>query len=467
VATRSESWSPPAKRLDARRWAVATLAGAVLLAASWGALHVGPFDGEEIVDTPVYQDYGEAMLDGGVPYRDFEVEYPPAALPVFLLPSLAAQDDYRSVFEGLMLACALAALAAVAYALTVAGASPRRLYAAVGIVALAPLALGPVILTRYDLWPAALVAGALAALAADRSRLGLGLLAVAAAAKLYPLVLLPLALVYVGRRRGRREALISLAVFAGVAVAIVLPFAVLSPGGLAESVTRQGGRPLQVESLGAALLLGGHQLELYEPTVVSTFGSQNLAGPLPDALATMQTGLMAFAVAAVWVLFAVGTATRARLFVGSAAAVVAFVAFGKVLSPQFLIWLIPLVPLALGVGERAETDTSQGQPPGRGPNGPVPGPGLARVHGQRAELDPSRGLPLGQVSNGRVRLLSMAAFAAALVLTQLWFPSRYWDFVGLGPEAWLVLARDLVLAGLVLLLARELTRPPPVAPRTP
>jgi Glycosyltransferase family 87 len=411
VTPRSESWSPLARR-DARRWAVATLAGAVLLVVSWGVLHVGPFDDAEIVDTPVYQDYGEAMLDGEIPYRDFEVEYPPAALPVFLVPSLAARDDYRSVFEGLMLACALAALAAVAYALAVTGASPRRLYAAVGIVALAPLALGPVILTRYDLWPAVLVAAALAALAADRSRLGLGLLAVAAAAKLYPLVLLPLALVYVGRRRGRREALVSLAVFAVVAVAIVLPFAVLSPGGLAESVTRQGGRPLQVESLGAALLLVGHQLALYEPTVVSTFGSQNLEGSLPDALAAMQTGLMVFAVAAVWVFFAVGGATRARLFAGSAAAVAAFVAFGKVLSPQFLIWLIPLVPLV-------------------------------------AASTPA------------------VLLGAGLVLTQLWFPSRYWDFVGLGAEAWLVLARDLVLVALVVLLVRKLREPRPEAPRTP
>ena len=412
MTTRPESWSPPVKGLDARRWAVATLAGAVLLAASWGALHVGPFDDQEIVDTPVYQDYGEAMLEGEVPYRDFEVEYPPAALPVFLLPSLGGEEDYRTVFEGLMLACALAALAAVAYALAVTGVSPRRLYAAVGIVALAPLALGPVILTRYDLWPAALVAGALAALAVDRSRLGLGLVALGAAAKLYPLVLLPLAVVYVGRRRGRREALVSLAVFAAVAVAIVLPVAVLSPGGLAESVTRQGGRPLQVESLSAALLLVGHQLELYEPTVVSTFGSQNLAGSLPDALAAMQTGLMVFAVAAVWLLFAVGGATRARLFAGSAVAVAAFIAFGKVLSPQFLIWLVPLVPLVAAS-------------------------------------------------------LPAALLVGGLVLTQLWFPSRYWDFVGLGPEAWLVLARDLVLIALAVLLARELRESRPEAPRTP
>jgi Glycosyltransferase family 87 len=409
VTTRSASWSPPA---ELRHWAAASLVGAALLVVVWGLLHTGPFDDFEIVDIGVYQEYGEAMLEGEVPYRDFELEYPPAALPVFLLPALAAGEDYRAVFEGLMLMCGFAAFAALAYALVAAGASVRQVYGAVALAALAPLALGSVVLTRFDLWPAALLAGALAALAADRSRLGLGLLGVAAAAKLYPLVVLPLALVYVGRRHGRRAALVSFGVFAAVVAAIVLPFAVISPDGLAESVTRQSGRPLQIESLGAALLMVSNRLELYEPTVVSSFGSQNLEGSLPDALASMLTGLQVVAVAAVWALFARGEATRARLFAGAAAAVVAFVAFGKVLSPQFLIWLVPLVPLV-------------------------------------------------------VSLLPAVGLLAALVLTQLWFPSRYWDYVGFGAEAWLVLARDLVLVVLLGLLLRSLSRPERAALRTP
>src|SRR5947207_10786789 len=52
-----------------------------------------------IIDTPVYEKYGDAMADGKVPYRDFRVEYPPAALPAFVLPALGARrgdlDTYR------------------------------------------------------------------------------------------------------------------------------------------------------------------------------------------------------------------------------------------------------------------------------------------------------------------------------------------------------------------------------------
>ncbi len=407
MTTRSASWSPQA---DARRWGAVALVGAVLFTAGWLLLHVGPFDDEEITDIGVYQEYGDAMTAGEVPYRDFELEYPPGALPVFFLPALAAEEDFRTVFEALMLACGLALVAAVAYGVTAVGASNGQVYGAVALAGLAPLALGPVVLTRFDLWPAALVALALAALAVDRANLGLGVLALAAAAKLWPLVLLPIALVYVGRRLGRRAALVSLGVFAAVAAVIVVPFAVLAPGGLAESLTRQTGRPLQIESLGASVLMVGHRLGLYEPEVVSTFGSQNLSGTLPDALGTVSTALGVVALVAAWALFVRGEPTCPRLFAASAAAVAASIAFGKVLSPQFLIWLFPLVPLVFG-------------------------------------------------------LVPAALFAAALVLTQLWFPYRYWDYVGLGPEAWLVLGRNLVLVALVALLARELSSRRPAAPR--
>jgi hypothetical protein len=56
--------------------------------------------------------------------------------------------------------------------------------------------------------------------------------------------------------------------------------------------------------------------------------------------------------------------------------------------------------------------------------------------------------------------------AAALVLTQLWFPSRYWDLareLDLLPSL-LVLARDLVLVALLVVLVRERKREPARSP---
>jgi Glycosyltransferase family 87 len=399
VTARSES-SSPRQPADALRVASVAAVGVALFAAAWMLLHTGFYDDAAIVDTPVYRGYGDAMTDGQMPYRDFELEYPPGALPVFVLPALAAADDFDSAFELLMLVCGAAAVALVAATLAAARAPDAALAGGVAFAALSPLLLGPVILTRFDLWPAALTAGALAALASGRDRLGLGVLGAAVAAKLYPLVLLPLAFAYVARRSGRREAAVSLGVFAAVVVAIFLPFAVAAPGGIADSFERQTGRPLQIESLGAGFLLAGDRLGLYEARVESSHGSQNLAGSLPDTLADVQTVVQALAILGVWALFARTRRDAPALLASSAAAVAAFVAFGKVLSPQFLIWLLPLVPLAWG------------------------GTGLA----------------------------ARAALAAALVATQLWFPYRYWDVVAIEPVAWLVVVRDALLVLLVVAL---------------
>jgi hypothetical protein len=404
VTTRPASFS---LRADGGRAATAAAVGVVLFAASWALLHARFFTAEQIVDTPVYQSYGESVLGGHIPYRDFELEYPPAALPVFVAPALAPAADYSRYFDLLMLACGAAAIALLAFTLAAAGASSARLYAAIAFASLAPLALGPVILTRYDLWPAALTAAALAALVLERRHLGFAALALAVAAKLYPVVLVPLALAYVARRAGGRAAVGALGVFAGVLAAAVLPFVLAAPGGFAASIERQAGRPLQIESLGAAVLLVAHDAGLYEPAVVSSHGSQNLAGGLPDALATLETVLQLAAVGGVWLLFTLGPRTREGLLAAAAAAVVAFVAFGKVLSPQFLIWLVPLVPLV----------------------------------------------------GGAAGLAASALLAAALVSTQLWFPSRYWELVALEPVATrVVLVRDLMLVGLFAVLAGAVSR---------
>ena len=232
-----------------------------LFVGSWTLLHVGFYTHKQILDTPVYQRYGNAIADGEVPYRDFDLEYPPGALPMFALPGLAEPGSgqnvtagFRRTFETLMWLCGAAALAAMAVVL----ASLRRcaaVWAALCFAALAPLALGSVILSRFDLWPAAIVAAALAALVTGRLRVGHALLGLGIATKLYPVVLVPLGVAYAWKRAGRREALNCLGIVVVVAAAFFLPFVILSPGGVWHSVSVQLGRPLQVESLGSALLL--------------------------------------------------------------------------------------------------------------------------------------------------------------------------------------------------------------------
>jgi hypothetical protein len=115
----------------------------------------------------------------------------------------------------------------------------------------------------------------------------------------------------------------------------------------------------------------------------------------------------------VWIAFARGPVTRDRFVRFAAAAVCAFVAFDKVLSPQYLLWLVPLVPLV----------------------------------------------------RGRRGIVATALLTGACVLTQVWFPQRYFAYADDFALAWVVLLRDLVLVALFAALVTP--RPPRGLPRTP
>ena len=383
-----------------QRAAPAAGVGIVLFVIACLLPRIGLYTGDAPADVKLFQTFGDRTLAGEIPYRDFFVEYPPGALPAFVAPALGPGEDYVVLFKSLQIGLGAATIALVALTLALLGATQRRLYVAAAFVALAPLALGPTLLNRYDLWPAALLAGATAALVAGRAALGLGVLAAAVLAKGYALAVVPPALLYVWARGGRNELKRGVLAFAVTAFAIAAPFLVAGPGGLRHAVTIQTSRGLHIESLGGSILAGADRLGLYAANVVSGFAFE-LDGSLPDSVATLATIVQLAAVVAVWILYRRGPANEPRLVVAVAAAVTAFAAFGKVLSPQFLIWLIPLVPLAAG-------------------------------------------------------LVAPALLLAALGLTQAFFPGRYRGVLDIGSETWLVLGRNLVLVALFVVLAAQL-----------
>jgi uncharacterized membrane protein len=358
------------------------LAAGGLFLACFGLVHRWFWAHGQLVDWPTYRAYGDAILHHGrVPYRDFAVEYPPGALPVFV--AAAPFGDYASAFAWLMAACGVALVFVVARVRPVAAF----------YVALAPVLAGSLILSRFDLWPALLATAALVALLGERHKLGWGLLGAAVAAKLWPLVLVPLALVWSIRRGRGWSALVG----AAVAAAFFLPFIAVAPSGVWSSLHGQASRPLQIESLGASLFM-----TFGRPIVSSSHGSQNVDG---HGLAGAGfAGLQILVLVALWVAFARGPANGERFVRYAAAAVCAFIAFGKVLSPQFLLWLVPIVPLV----------------------------------------------------RGRRGVAAVVLLTLALVLTQVWFPQRYWAYADSYRLAGVVFARDVALVALLAVLVLPL-----------
>jgi uncharacterized membrane protein len=357
----------------------------------------GLFRAARFRDVHLYGQFAHSVFDGSVPYRDFFMEYPPGALVVFLPPEVFGTAHYNAAFKSLMALCGAATIAAVALLLVRLGATRTRLWIALGLLALSPIALGPISLNTYDAWPALLTVLALLTF----PLVGFGLLGLAFAAKVYPIVLVPPALVYVWRTAGQRTAAVAVTIFVAIAGAVIVPFLALAPHGLVESYRAQAGRALQVESLGGSLLAVSDRLGWYAATVVHRTGhtiSYDLSGSLPHALAIVSTVFQAAAVLLVTWLYWRGSATLSRLTVAFAAAVAGFLVFTRFFSPQYLVWLVPLVVLLQ---------------------------------------------PLEWVITG-----------IALVLGQVWF-FHYRDVFTLGDSIWLVALRDVLLLVLFAVLCRR------------
>jgi hypothetical protein len=264
-------------------------------------------------------------------------EYPPLAVALF---DVLEADRFRTfVVRLLVLQVVLdAALAALLW--RVWGRDALVWYLALS----APLL--PIVLTKFDLLPAVLAVGGVAAVTRlGRDRLGGALVGVAAFAKIWPVVLLPL---FAARRRWR-------AVTAGAATSVVglVVWSVRAggAGGLIEGgrgvLTFRDARGWHVES-GPGVLLGiaGGGIPRFEA------GSWRVGDPPALARAAVVVLLVA-ALVAVWHA-AWRAGTRAPEGVAECGTVAAMLAFAVLASPQFLVWLAPFAAIAAATsGARA------------------------------------------------------------------------------------------------------------------
>jgi hypothetical protein len=191
-------------------------------------------------------------------------------------------------------------------------------------------------------------------------------------------------------------------VFLGVLALCFTPALLLGGAGFLGSFAYHADRGLQVESLGASVLIKLGQVS----DVVFRYGAFEVQGrgvELASSLNLPVTGVLLLATA----LFMYRENRRGRFGLGAvpryaAALILAFMLGSKVLSPQYVIWLLPLVPLSVG---------------------------------------------------GVAGIVVSAIFLAACYMTTQVFPIHYGDLLNLrppGPE--LLLARNLLLVLLWILL---------------
>jgi hypothetical protein len=360
----------------------------------WYGLH-------DISDIPVYQAYADQIAQGLTAYLDFDIEYPPLAVPLFRVAGSGLTIElFMRRFSIAMGVLTMAT--GVVVALTACALWPRgpRAFVAGALYALSVALMGSIIVNRYDVAVALVVAAFLLCLVRRWYTAAAIVLGVGFALKITPLALLPLVLMLAGHPRRWLWPLVG---FTGAAVAGFMPYLVVAPQGIWHVFRYHIERPLQIESVLGTPMLAGSALGRWWVEIGHSHGSHQLVATGADLAADL-SGVFTFG--ALVIVYAVLLVRRAHLRatpeqlpLAVLALLLALMTFGKVLSPQYFIWVLPVLALA-------------------------------------AVREPLVGL-LG---------------ALVLGLTHAEFPSLYWNLVDLQPGVLaLVSARNLLLVALFCL----------------
>lgn len=297
------------------------------------------------------------MVTGQAPFHMLPIEYPPLALVPFSLALLVPLSYYQFAF-----ALLISFVAVLTYWLLLRY-GPRgaalifAVYLFIGTIAVAQI--------RYDLLPAMLTL--LCLIAAERKQWTAAYIALAFGVllKLYPLLLLPALFIAEQQESGCfyiPPSGLSLSMlpqhlwktlrgilhwrwkncvlFLGILFVITGLFSLVDfQGAIVSQLQYFVQRPMQVEALGSTLLWIANRLGV-SWSIVYTFGSLNILNNLAGVV--MRGESLLFGSGCLYVIW-LQWCRRIDLTQASIALLLLFIATGKVFSPQYLIWLIPLL----------------------------------------------------------------------------------------------------------------------------
>lgn len=291
------------------------------------------------------------------PFHALPLEYPPFSLVLFSLPLFANPYYYTIVFAVLM---ALTIVFIYWLLLRYAPQGAGLAFAIYMLIGAWGIAVG-----RFDLVPAALTL--ICVIAAERKRWTYAYIALAFAflLKIYPLLFLP-ALFIAEQQDARRfytpQQPLKLAslpgelwqtlrgirrwrwkntiIFFAILLGVTGFFALLNfQGAVLSQLSYFTNRPVQIESTGSPILFLGAHLG-YPIQIVNSFGSSNIVSRLERRVEFFLDVLFVAGY-----LYAIFLKWRGKLDVTQAfiAILLVFIVTGKVFSPQYLMWLIPLL----------------------------------------------------------------------------------------------------------------------------
>ena len=337
--------APSARGTHAPNPLLAMLAAGFLTLLVMGGLFPNLWYGmHDITDLPVYFGYAARIAAGEAPYtKAFEVEYPPLAVALFRVPGHTGNESLYGIWFNILMGAVTVATGAVT-AFVACRLWPRggRAYVAAVLFPVGVALIGTIVLNRYDVAVALLIAIVILCLSAGWYTAAGFVIGMSFALKITPAALLPLVLLLAGPPRKWAWPLVA---FGAAALAPFLPYLLRSVSGVWYTFQYHLERPLQIESVLGTPQLFGQLLGANWATWAWSHGSHSLVAPGVGFAADMSGGLTLLAVAAVYF---VAWLRRERLRAAPAdqvivvlALLLALMTFGKVLSPQYFIWILP------------------------------------------------------------------------------------------------------------------------------
>jgi hypothetical protein len=288
-------------------------------------------------DVNLYHRYAVTFYGGELPFQRLPDEYPPLAMLAFTLTVLPPLHEYAMVYGIWMAAIFVAGFFAVQRLFSRRAAVLYLVYLVVG-------AMGT-LLSRFDLLPALVTILALAAVLRGRFLSAYLLIAAGTLLKLYPLFLLPVVMLEHQRRLGweKKRPAREVVFGAGACIAVVVcgfgAAYLLAGSGALSAFGYARNRPFQVESVPASVLwllsAAGFPARFNR-----SYNSFNLVSDAAGAMTVITSlGLLAGCLWVYWSQARRGLPVE-RAFL---AVICVLLATSRVFSPQYMIWVLPLV----------------------------------------------------------------------------------------------------------------------------
>ncbi len=316
-----------------------------ILTRAYMLAQIGLWDdvnGAEYEDVKSYESWSNTLAVDHVLPNEETWQYPPGAAFLFLIPRLGPLD-FKLTFVILMLVFDL-----IGFLLVMRLADRERRDTGVWVWLLGMPVMGATLLLRFDIVPTVIAIAALAVI--HRRPTWFGVLAgLGATIKVWP------AFVLFGE--WDRSRLLRSAVAAALAALAVFALAWIVFGDQNGFFTNQNDRGLQIEAVAAAPWQLREVITGEPLPIAQRYGTSEIDGQAGDAVATL-LGVAAILVllAAAWWWWLRDRAIRngrkdladevlARDFVFTL--VLLFLVTSRVLSPQFMVWMVGLVAVVL------------------------------------------------------------------------------------------------------------------------